>query len=997
MLLAVFIFLSHLQNSYAESGTGYGIGRTRSCDANGDPGGMDFDFLDGGDDSEFTLDNPICASIIVGAYAAVKLFIAGMNKTCGTGSVVPRVTPSLLMDSKDITVAGIKGASQSASGDFKCLAAVNGTLATWAELMGILQGVFEAANATYKNMQVCGDEWVSPNPLTYDISSPDYKKTVSDAVEGYIRDGQSEKLTLDSSGDKAYREFYYGGVEVEDNPATGSACRDVTQAKVNGEYPKQKYYLKGLGAGNYNCKKYDVVAANGKDPIDGSPLTSNRVAELNEAYDCCKERSGGYICLHDKSTGDNTFCKGGEYCTISSKLGDTNTDTYIIFLTKVLDNGSMICAQTYGFCPYNFTISGGSEYCDYYQDGIWNSSTRRWDMITPEDVAAGNCISKSEIRNSDCTYNNKANKCKNYCQFLRHCTTTSTSNYQYKNSLGSPYFSSACIDFVGDSKNQTSYGGGFIINSQKHFSAPIAQCVKETLENVFYNVAGHSECSTINEMPYSDGTCPSGGYAVTGNFTYKKGNEVKETSFFTIVQNTLQSAVKMALTLSIVFYGMNILMGKADIREKKDILMYLLKIALVIYFATGDAWQSMFFKGVYGASSELSQMVFKINAQDSENKRDGCQFGEITTSSGQTVATGDPYPSGKEYLALWDTLDCKMMRYLGYGPEASASNIASLILAGYFSFAGVGLYLSVAVMFFGFLFLALTLRALHIFLASAIGIIILVFVSPIIIPLAMFSRTADIFKKWVAELIGYCLQPMILFAYIALFINVMDSTMIGSAKFSGQPPAKAISCSKYCENSDGSIEPYIDGDFPPCMDEGDKVVDPMSDSVACLINLDDFGTMPGLEMFGLTIPVLMNIFEENVKIKLLTLLKGMMIMYLLWKFMDEIPGMATLLVGGSKLPGDETNPLAMMNKLRGVIEGIQKRAVGGGKRLKNKAQEKLREAVGSAGNMGKGDSSEGDGGGGDGGEGRGGGDAVGGEGAGDHAVENGDSDKATKE
>ncbi len=680
VFFAASFFVFSIKNSYAAIDVG--VGRERTCDSNGGVEGMTFaPFTSDDKDTQFDLSNPQCLGLIVGEYAAVKAAIAFMNKVCGTGSAIPRVQPSLIQDGIDFLKASYK-----ATADQKCGLAVAATLAPEAAFVGTIGGIYAFANDAYNNTELCGSNWMTANPSSYDISSPNYKKTVQDAVNGYARDGDTEKL---NESNKTYREWYYGGVEVEDD-----SCEDVTQPMVNGAYPKQKYYMQGTAPGNFNCKKYDVVALR----AGGEHIGAEKAPALKAAYECCQKKSTQYIFLHSRRTDETVFCKAGDFCSLAINPGVAK----VTYSTKSLDNGSIICAQSYDFCPYNFTVGGGSEYCDYYQDGIWDSSAGRWTMISQQDIDAGNCKSKSEIRNSDCSYNNKANKCRNYCQYLTHCTVANSLRYQYKSELGSPYFSSACIDFVGDSLNQSSYGGDVVINSQKHFSAPIAQCVKESLENVFYNVAGHSRCLNVNEYPDSDGNCLSGSYAKIGNFVYQKGNAVKTddtglgVSFFTTLQNTLQTIVKTVLIMSVMFYGMNILVGKADIREKKDILMYLLKIGLVLYFATGDAWQSTFFKGVYNASSEFSRMVFKIDAQATEKQRDGCQFGMIsvtkTLEDGSTAveeeSSGRIYPEGKEYLALWDTLDCKIMRYLGYGPEATSANIASIILAGYFSFAG---------------------------------------------------------------------------------------------------------------------------------------------------------------------------------------------------------------------------------------------------------------------------------------------------------------------
>lgn len=968
------------------------MGRTRSCSKDGSvepnefnrglDGPVNIDFtssavadsdFSAGDDSEFIMSNPVCLSVAASTYATTKSSIAAMNSKCGTGSAVPRIVPTPWMDAKDLVRGGVKGASNASQGKYECMAAFSIAMTSWSATLAALKVIYEVADDTYQNTKVCGSDWIIVNPSTYSFSTNGYKKAVQDEVDKFIREGDDASLSLNySTGSKFYREWYYGGVEVEDNPASGDACYDVTQ-KVNGAYPKQRYYMQGLAAGNFNCKKYDLLPGD-KDPLDGSDLTTARMAELRRAYDCCKSRSAQYICIDYAREDKPVFCRAGEFCRMN---GSNNSMTHdITFEAVSVDNGRFICAQSYSLCPYNFTIGAGSEYCNYYQDGKWNETTNKWEMILPDDIEGGNCASKSEIRNTDCTYNAKAGKCRNYCQYLTHCTTTSNQDYHYESSVGSPYFSDACINFVGDSQNKTSYGANtrldgdsaIVLNSQRHFSAPIVQCVRETMENLFHNVAGHSRCRNNNEYPSANGACPTGNYAMipgTGeggveSGEYKKGNKASPTSFFTMLQDNIRVVVKMTLTLSVMFFGMSILIGKTNVREKKTLIIYILKIALVLYFATGDAWQKTFFKGVYAASSEVSRMVFKMNADQQELKRDGCQFGEVIIN-GTPVMLGK-YPPGKSYLAIWDTLDCKLMRYLGYGPQATASNIGSLILAGIFTPGAVGIYFAVAAMSFGLFFLAATMRALHIFLSSSMAIIIMVFVSPVIIPLALFERTKSIFDSWVKELLGFCLQPVILFAYIAFFINIMDKAFIGSATFSGEAPYKTISCSKICKNSDGTIEPYVGNKLPDCMDEGQRIVNPMDDSVACLINLNDFGTLPGLEWIGLPIPILMNIFNENTGIKILTLLKAAVVMFVLYKMMDEASGMAARLMGGSALPGSTFDASSALKAIKNNLVTAQKRAAGAAGKMGKGAMDGAKAAAAEFGDKGKqggGDNEEG--------------------------------------
>ena len=929
ILMLLFFSIISPKNSYAA--IDYGAGRTRTCTVSGKNvtvEGLDFNPTDGGKDIEFVMSNPVCLTVAITSYAAVKVAIAIMNNTCGTGSAI-RIAPSPLLDLVDIAKstakAGVNGA---------CWGAIAGTGGAMGIALGQLGIIYGIATGVYSNTKICGAEWLKPDPVTYNISAYDYKQTIKLWVEGKMANGSV------TTSDQKYREWFYGGVEVEDNPDDEEPCRDPTggeNSKINGQYPIQKYYLKGTPTGNFSCEKYFYP--------EGRALNGVDFDTMRNAYNCCLRRSQEYICID--YSGNKLFCKAGSICNISG----------IYFTARSLDEGRMLCAESYSLCPYNFTIGGGSEYCDYYRDGTWNSSQGRWIMITKEQIDASDCASNSEIRNADCTFSNKAGKCKNYCQYLRHCTITSEKGFSYVSSLSSAYFAEACMNFEGDSQNKTAAPGGFLIGSQKHFSAPIAQCMKETLENVFYNRAGHSKCLNYNEAPSANGVCPSGLYAMTSNnFLHKKGEKVKLVSFFTMLQDALQFFVKLVLTLSITFYGMNILLFKTSLGNKKEILTYILKIGLVMYFATGDAWQSTFFNSVYGASSEFAMMVFKIETMQEPNKRDGCQFGRISLPDGsEQVAT--TYPAGKEYLAIWDTLDCKIMRYLGFGPEASAANIVMLILAGYFTGA-VGVYFSLSLMIFGLLLIAATIRALHIFLASCLSIIIMVFVSPIIIPLTLFEKTKSIFDNWLKELISFVLQPMILFAYIAIFVTIMDKTMIGSANFFGDPPSKTIDCQERCVSDSGILvnnDSDLNNDDIDCQEN--RLINPLNDSVACLIGVSAYKSHPALQMIGIPIPMIANLLSSNIKERVLTILKGALVMYLIYKFMDQIPGIASNLTGGSGLPQSKADGVKMFKAIAGGTAEIQKRlsrgALNAGKNAAGKLRDGAKDMAKTAGDKGK--------------------------------------------
>ena len=969
----IFIFLLTVlapKDSYADISAG--IGRKRTCDPNtGKVEGLKYDPGPGGKDAEFVMSNEVCFAIVVGAYATVKVAITNMNIQCGNKTPI-RATPSLLMDFVDIAKCTISCANTKSPA---CCAALASVSAAWASFWAFLAVQHEIAETVFKDTYVCGANWMKPNTEKYDFSAEDHKAVVQLKIEGYIK-AQNTGTDGLNTANKVFREWFYNGVEYEDNPYQGDVCYDPTKGEDSkdkgGKYPKQKYYLKGTEAGNYNCKKYLVQP--GQDPPTGVDKS-----DMKTAYECCLDRSQNYMCLdytnaaaldtigpdgthYMQKKNTPTFCKKNEQCLMMLPGYNSNLEGNkwisrvqnggVRFETQSEDSGgSLICAKTYSLCPYNFNIGGGSDFCDFYRDGIWNSDENRWTIITQEQIDAGQCSSNSEIRNDDCSYNDKAGKCKNYCQYLVHCTKTAMITDPYQSSLGSPYFAQACLDFVGDSQNNNGFNTGIIMGKQTHFTAPIAQCIKESLENLFYNRAGHSKCLNYDEYPSSDGTCPSGLYAETsGDLDYKKGEKVSETSFFQQIQNIMHLVIKLGITLAVVFYGINILLGKANLGDKKSILVFIFKIALVMYFCVGTAWQDIFFSGFYDSSMAFANMLFKIETMQDPKQRDGCQFGKVSLSDG-TQEVVSTYPSGKEYLAIWDTIDCKMMRYLGFGPQMTNANIAGMIFAAWLV-GPIGIYFALSVMIFGFFLVSLGIRALHIFISSAAAIIILVFVSPLIIPCGMFEKTKSIFEGWLGKLMSFCLQPMILFAYVAVFIMVMDQTLIGSATFLGNAPTKTMSCDEICVDSNGAVVSEEGG----CTEENDKeLINPLDDSVACLLNFQGFSKWSSFQMIGVMLPALTNLFSENPKQRILTMLKGALVMYLLYVFMDEIPGIIEALVGGG-VKGPSADAVGMLRKTMGAAAGAATRLASFGGKVGGSA----RSTIGSMVNRGKGKKEVGD-------------------------------------
>ncbi len=972
-----------------------GVGHLRQCSEEGEVvDGFNGTFNPLGNNEQakeydFITSNPHCAAIL-STYITAKAALQGALSACSVNKIVSPY-PNLV---KDAYYFGLCSKKAAASPDNKCKAALAFGTATYSN--SFLAGIgiqYERAKNFYHRVSVCGNGWItsSSNPESknaLNITYSGYKETLFNKINDRAAQsngkgcGDIEK----GEGSKECREWFFNGMEYEDNPGDGSQpCLDPTStAEDNKEkYQKQRYYLRGLLPGAFNCQKYKLAIPH---------YSGDKVKHLEEAYNCCRKRSEEYMCLQysdcdtsQESCADRTdrvvFCKANSKCSIKNSVDSG------VFSVK-LKYENMLCAESYDFCPFNFSVGGGNESCDKYSDSYEQNGIRKnlTSVDLPEktdfdpntsDVSqynnidqdtASNCRS-SEIRNPDCTLNYKAGKCRNYCQYLKHCTIIADNQGQIVGNY-SPYMSRACINFIGDSKNTYDFNSGIVAGKLKNFSAPIAQCVKETIENLFFNRVGHSKCSISSEYPNQNEECENG-YAkiessADGGFLYhQKGGKVQNNSFFEKIQKSMKQIVLLVLSVSIMFFGAKVLAGMVDISKKKEIITYVLKIAFIMYFTMGNAWQSVFFNGVYSTSSELSSILFKMITPSDEKKRDGCQFGNlILNEDTQTIefnAITDPYPKGKEYLAMWDTLDCKIAKYLGFGPTASVANIFLLILAGFFT-GPIGIYFSLVLLIFGIYLIVITLKSLHIFLGSALAIILMVFVSPLIFLMMLFDKTKDAFKKWFMALISFCLQPLFLAAYIFIVLTTMDKLLIGSATFDDfgkNKNVKTINCQATCQHlsvENGRKLTKQDGDlYKQCLQYGDDyaiIKNPMEDSVACLVGFDQFGKVPGLEIIGLTIPIIVNLLSGDVGTKILHLLKAMLMIYLLNKFINEIPGISAALTG-SKLDMMSMDGNSIFKKGGGAFASMQKRAVralkgGAGKAggaIANKARKKSRAGI----------------------------------------------------
>lgn len=877
--------------------------RIRSCD---DKGVMSKfantnDPVDAFREMEIDLSNPSCLGLVLSSYAMVKTSIAAINWNCNQ-SIATSPAPSVAEDVKIFWNAKKRASVPNC----------RNSLATFpASVVGsfvVLGSVLAHAKDEFESVQVCGHDWYAPNPKDKNNSSEgSYQAKVKNEIN------TNKNLSYDSS--KEYREWFHKGKEFEDRPPWGDEwCK---HPQTNNA---QKYYLRGLQKGDFLCEQYNpsFVAQDQRD-------------KYLQAYNCCLKRRKEFICLEKNKSGfsDHIFCVAGKKCAFISNPGGPNYD----IIKK--ENNRLVCAKTYNLCPYNFSVKGGTPYADFYKDGVYDENGA-WKPYTLDENNAPpiDCSNKSEIRknSNQCEIDtDKVNKLKNFCQYYTHCTIVSPSQYSSDYNSFSPYFAKACIDSIGDSQNRSggiAFGPAFGLGSQTTFSAPIVQCIKETMENIFNNAVGHTKCID-GTLGGADNSCINDSYtAIAGGLKWQKGAKASQSSFFENLQSRLRFSITLIIVISVVFMGAKILLLKVEVTNKKDMLLFVFKVALVIYFVRGDAWKNVFFDGIYNGASQISRIFFKINSIELENAVGGsnvgikCNFGSLYDNNSILIPTTKRYPPGKQYLMIWDTLDCKIMQYLNYGPEFSSGAIFAMIIASFFTGA-IGVTVAFSIFILAFSLIATVIRAMHIFVSSCIAIVIYVFVSPIIIPLILFERTKSIFDSWLSHLISFSLQPIILFSFLGIFISLSEKILYNGAVYKNGN----LVCQKHCRNiSTQAIEINIETCKSGAGTSYSRIIDPQESTPVCIVNFTEFDNSNGFALLGLAFKVVPNLNS----LKMMIILKCALFLYVLLKIVDEIPGITSGLTGQNIDVKGGADGFEMLKKFTTNFRAFQKRAARGG-------------------------------------------------------------------
>ncbi|MGL4226477.1 MAG: type IV secretion system protein [Rickettsia sp.] len=335
------------------------------------------------------------------------------------------------------------------------------------------------------------------------------------------------------------------------------------------------------------------------------------------------------------------------------------------------------------------------------------------------------------------------------------------------------------------------YTGANYSQSLINFSGLAVQCLSETLNKIFFVGNG---CSSQDQ-----------------------NSRITNLAAFSTFQSYLKRTIGAALILYTMFFAFNMALNK-EYASTEKITLFVIKFLFVAYFSIGlgpldfSGGQPTKENGMLtyglplltGAAPSFAQMVF--NAAGS---RGLCQF------------DNSKYKDGYKFYGLWDAIDCRIGYYLGldllynidkngvlgrsvgngpggnnipipnFDPDGKKDRPKDLSKAGSLRFFTVmfGFFMAgniiilAAGLVFSVIFLSILLYFITNYLVCMITIYVMTYVSPIFIPMALFTRTKAYFDGWLKVCISCALQPAVIAGFIALLVTMYDSAIFKNCEF----------------------------------------------------------------------------------------------------------------------------------------------------------------------------------------------------------------------
>lgn len=223
----------------------------------------------------------------------------------------------------------------------------------------------------------------------------------------------------------------------------------------------------------------------------------------------------------------------------------------------------------------------------------------------------------------------------------------------------------------------------------------------------------------------------------------------------------MDGIIVTALALWVIFYTISVMFGISN-ASPRDIVIRIMKIMFILTFALNA---EVFFVYMYQFFHNLLNGISLFLL---------CELNPSTLHPGNPnapniVNCSDDVEIQKQ--GVFAHLDNLLFAIIG---DNKLNSLAALTVS-FLNSGGVPSLLLVIALVIGMW--AMVMAFFRILMTYAMAIVALNFVmmfAPLFFAFALFERTADLFRGWLASLISYVIQPIIVLAFIFLFAGVSD-------------------------------------------------------------------------------------------------------------------------------------------------------------------------------------------------------------------------------
>lgn len=236
-----------------------------------------------------------------------------------------------------------------------------------------------------------------------------------------------------------------------------------------------------------------------------------------------------------------------------------------------------------------------------------------------------------------------------------------------------------------------------------------------------------------------------------------------------------QAAVIALLTLYITIYGAMVLLGIADV-ALGDAVVRIAKVAVVAMLISSETimlifnmMRCTFIEGttylVNAVSAVGLQAVVTMGGPDMS----GSMQIPVATEVGGVDICGASYAENTDAMGPLVVLEALVVQV--FSPHMILV-LLTLVLTKVFGFI-----LAIFLLFGLFGFISAILGAVTIYLTSLIAQYMLLSLLPFFIAFLLFERTKYLFDGWVNQFVSYSFAPIFLFAYISLFVVIIQAAL----------------------------------------------------------------------------------------------------------------------------------------------------------------------------------------------------------------------------